>query len=69
MPINTYSAVHTGAKTLLGGLKPGLFKVGYQSFTEDCVAVLAKKPMTKQMATEMEICTSFLFKGWAFALK
>jgi hypothetical protein len=61
--------VHTGAKTLLGGLKLGLFNLGYQSFTEDCVAVLAKKPMTKQMATEMEIWTSFFFNGCAFPLK
>jgi hypothetical protein len=50
-----YKADHTGANTQLGGLKKGLFKVRYQSFTELCVANPDKKPTNKQMATEMRM--------------
>jgi hypothetical protein len=34
-PIMTYKIVQTGANSQLGGLKNGLFKVGYQVVIED----------------------------------
>jgi len=50
-----YSTVHTGAKSQLGGLKLGLFNVGYHVFTELCVAVLARKPIMRQTTTQIVI--------------
>ena len=37
MPIIIYRVVHTGAKSQLGGLKEGLFKVTNQSLTDGAV--------------------------------
>ena len=37
MPIIIYRVVHTGAKSQLGGLKEGLFKVTNQSLTDEAV--------------------------------
>jgi hypothetical protein len=50
-----YSAVHTGAKSQLGGLKLGLFRVANHVFTEICVAALARKPMIRQIKTQIAI--------------
>lgn len=47
IPIIIYSNVQTGANTQDGGLKKGFTNVGYQSFTELCVAKLDKKPTDK----------------------
>lgn len=62
IPITTYSTPQTGANNQLGGLKLGLFKVTYQSFTEVCVAVLAKKPTNKHMAMLITIYRILFFK-------
>jgi len=51
--MRTYSTVHTGANSQLGGLKLGLFKVRNQVFTELWVAALARKPMIKQTRTQI----------------
>ncbi len=53
--------VQTGAKMEFGGLKLGLFKVVYQSFTELWVAKLERKPIKRQMATAIPILTIFFF--------
>jgi len=50
-----YSTVHTGAKSQLGGLKLGLFSVGNHVFTELCVAVLARKPIMRQIKTQIAV--------------
>ena len=55
IPISMYSNVQTGPKIQFGGLKLGLFSDTYQSLTEDWVAKPDKKPMIRQMATEMAI--------------
>jgi len=47
--------VHTGAKIQFGGLKLGLLRPAYQSFTEDWVAKLDKNPMVRHIATDMAI--------------
>ncbi len=55
VPIKMYSTVQTGAKTQLGGLKLGLFNRTYQSFTELCVAKLERRPIKRQIPTQMAI--------------
>src|SRR5690606_21355656 len=40
IPISTYSVVHIGPKTQLGGLNSGLSSFGYHDFTPACVAAL-----------------------------
>jgi hypothetical protein len=53
--------LHTGAKTLLGGLKLGLFRVGYQFEMAERVTIDEKYPTTKQVATTIRIL-EILFK-------
>ena len=52
-----YKIVQTGAKTQLGGLKKGFFKVKNQVSTDDCVAKLDRNPTNTQ--TEIEIIVFF----------
>jgi hypothetical protein len=47
------SKVHTGAKSQLGGLKEGLFKVLYQSLTELLVKKDPKNPIIKGIKIEI----------------
>jgi len=67
IPIIIYNNVQTGANTQDGGLKKGFTNVGYQSFTELCVAKLDKKPTAKHTMVAKKIfpkrCICFCFKN------
>ena len=48
IPISKNKIIQTGAKSQLGGIKPGLFKAVYQSLTEDTVKIEPTIPASSQ---------------------
>lgn len=56
-----YKIVQTGAKIQFGGLKKGLFIVGYQFKMLSRVGILDRNPIKRQIATDSTILIQLLF--------
>lgn len=56
-----YKIVQTGAKIQFGGLKKGLFIVGYQFKMLSRVGILDRNPIKRQITTDSTILIQLLF--------
>lgn len=61
IPIMMYNIVQTGAKIQFGGLKKGLFNVGYQFKMLSRVGILDRNPIKRQITTDITILIQLLF--------